>query len=427
MEYQVTVDQFTGPLDLLLHLIKEHDMDLLDLDVAAVCDQYLAYIQTMDPSLLEAVSEYLVMAAWLIEMKSKLLLPKPEIDEEDDYEAERKRMIERLIEKNRINGILEAFEASYDKRQTMHSKIPSVLEEYLPSGEETIPEGMEVYDLIKAMQRVMQRRALLQPLESKIARVEISIDERTEQIRSYFLRHKDKTVDFEDLFDEGDRYFAIVTFLSILVLVKNSELLITQSGNFEKIYLKGVIEGMLYIYGDEGVTIKDVAEALEITKKEAYELMDELLSYYASKTVKGVDICDFGGTYKMVTLPQHDVYYKKMMTTSGRKLSKSALETLAIVAYYQPVTRIRIEEIRGVGCESMIRKLLAQALIKEVGRDDSPGKPVLYGVTDEFMDAFNLKSLDELPELKEIESEFDEEDIFNTKYQEKVEEKPETN
>lgn len=243
MEYQVTVDQFTGPLDLLLHLIKEHDMDLLDLDVAAVCDQYLAYIQTMDPSLLEAVSEYLVMAAWLIEMKSKLLLPKPEIDEEDDYEAERKRMIERLIEKNRINGILEAFEASYDKRQTMHSKIPSALEEYLPSGEETIPEGMEVYDLIKAMQRVMQRRALLQPLESKIAHVEISIDERTEQIRSYFLRHKDKTVDFEDLFDEGDRYFAIVTFLSILVLVKNSELLITQSGNFEKIYLKGTSYG----------------------------------------------------------------------------------------------------------------------------------------------------------------------------------------
>ena len=243
MEYQVTVDQFTGPLDLLLHLIKEHDMDLLDLDVAAVCDQYLAYIQTMDPSLLEAVSEYLVMAAWLIEMKSKLLLPKPEIDEEDHYEAERKRMIERLIEKNRINGILEAFEASYDKRQTMHSKIPSALEEYLPSGEETIPEGMEVYDLIKAMQRVMQRRALLQPLESKIARVEISIDERTEQIRSYFLRHKDKTVDFEDLFDEGDRYFAIVTFLSVLVLVKNSELLITQSGNFEKIYLKGTSYG----------------------------------------------------------------------------------------------------------------------------------------------------------------------------------------
>lgn len=185
-----------------------------------------------------------------------------------------------------------------------------------------------------------------------------------------------------------------------------------------------VIEGMLYIYGDEGITVKDIADTLDITKKEAYELMDELFSVYAQKTVKGVDIVDFGGTYKMVTLPQHDQYYKRMMTTSGRKLSKSALETLAIVAYYQPVTRIRIEEIRGVGCEAMIRKLLAQALIKEVGREDTPGKPVLYGVTDEFMDAFSLKSLDELPELKEIESDFDEEDIFNTKYQEKVEEKP---
>ena len=72
-----------------------------------------------------------------------------------------------------------------------------------------------------------------------------------------------------------------------------------------------VIEGMLYIYGDEGITIKDIADTLEITKKEAYELMDELLSLYASKTIKGIDVCDFGGTYKMVTLPQHDVYYKK--------------------------------------------------------------------------------------------------------------------
>ena len=179
-----------------------------------------------------------------------------------------------------------------------------------------------------------------------------------------------------------------------------------------------VIEGMLYIYGDEGVTIKDVAEALEITKKEAYELMDELLSLYASKSVKGVDICDFGGTYKMVTLSQHDVYYKKMMTTSGRKLSKSALETLAIVAYNQPITRSKVEDIRGVGCDAMIRKLLAKALIKEVGREESPGLPILYGVTDEFMDAFSLASLDELPELGDIVETERDEDIFATRYQE---------
>ena len=82
---------------------------------------------------------------------------------------------------------------------------------------------------------------------------------------------------------------------------------------------------------------------------------------------------------------------------------------------------MKIEDIRGVGCDAMIRKLLAKALIKEVGREDSPGKPILYGVTDEFMDAFSLTSLDELPELKEMKEDFDEEDIFNTKYTENIE------
>ena len=93
-------------------------------------------------------------------------------------------------------------------------------------------------------------------------------------------------------------------------------------------------------------------------------------------------------------------------------------ETLAIIAYNQPITRTAIEDIRGVGCDAMIRKLAAKALIKEVGREDTPGMPILYGVTDEFMDAFSLTSLAELPELKEMKADFDQDDIFNTKYTE---------
>ncbi len=239
MEYEVAVEQFSGPLDLLLHLIKEHDMDILDLDVAAICDQYLAYIETMDSSMLETMSEYLVMAAWLIEMKSKMLLPNEDIDEEDDYEAQRANMIRMLIEKNKINEVLEEFETAFETRQTMYTKISSVMEEYVVDVENQIPEDLEVYDLIKAMQKIIQRKALLHPLESKIARVEISIDERSTQIQDYFKRHRGETVDFENLFDQGDKYFAIVTFLSVLVLVKNKELEIAQESNFEKIYLKG--------------------------------------------------------------------------------------------------------------------------------------------------------------------------------------------
>ena len=180
-----------------------------------------------------------------------------------------------------------------------------------------------------------------------------------------------------------------------------------------------VIEGMLYIYGDEGVTIKDVAEALEITKKEAYELMDELLSLYASKTVKGVDICDFGGTYKMVTLPQHDVYYKKMMTTSGRKLSKSALETLAIIAYNQPITRAEVDELRGLASINMIRKLMAKDLVKISGKSNLPGKPNLYRTTSEFLDYFGLATISDLPDLPmDNGNDTDEQELFTSIYKE---------
>ncbi len=238
MEYEVTLDQFSGPLDLLLHLIKIHDLDLLDLDVSVVCDQYLNYIQTMDPHELEAMSEYLVMAAWLIEMKSRLLLPKEEIDEEDDYEAKRQQMIRRLIEKNQINQVLDELETSYEERQCRYSKLPT-LEAYTNDLEEAIPDDLEVYDLVAAMQKVLQRKALMQPLESKIAKVEISIDERSEQIEEFFKLHRGETIEFERLFDQGDRYFAIVTFLSVLVLVKDRKLDISQDHNFDQIYLKG--------------------------------------------------------------------------------------------------------------------------------------------------------------------------------------------
>ncbi len=177
-----------------------------------------------------------------------------------------------------------------------------------------------------------------------------------------------------------------------------------------------VIEGMIFLSGDEGITIKDIMNVLEISKKEAQSFMNELMASYQEKEIKGFDIANFGGTYRMVTLSAHDAYYKKLFNTTSSRISKSALETLAIIAYYQPVTRVQIEEIRGVGSDGMIRKLLAKALIKEVGREDTPGKPILYGVTDEFMNAFQLTSLDELPELKEIKSDFNEEDLFENKY-----------
>lgn len=187
-----------------------------------------------------------------------------------------------------------------------------------------------------------------------------------------------------------------------------------------KEYLE-IIEGMLFLAGDEGLSEKQVASILEIDKKKAVNLLDQLAENYASKTIQGIQIVNFGGRFKLSTNPNHFMYYQKMVEQTSASLSNAALETLAIIAYNQPITRTRIEEIRGVGCDAMIRKLAAKALIKEVGREDTPGMPILYGVTDEFMDAFGLTSLDELPDLADVVELEEDEDLFSTKYREDME------
>ncbi len=179
-----------------------------------------------------------------------------------------------------------------------------------------------------------------------------------------------------------------------------------------------VLEGMLFLAGDDGLTVKQVSSVLQLNKKEATEYLDELIQIVNQRIIKGIEIVNFGGVFKFATLSKHHEIYQRMVEQNENTLSNAALETLAIIAYNQPITRVGVEDIRGVGCDAMIRKLVAKALIKEVGREDSPGKPILYGVTDEFMDAFSLTSLDELPELKEMKEDFDQEDIFNTKYTE---------
>ena len=179
-----------------------------------------------------------------------------------------------------------------------------------------------------------------------------------------------------------------------------------------------IIEGMLYLAGDDGVDIKQVAGVLEISKKEATLLMDQFTEIYGNKALKGIVLDNFGGRYKLATNADYFIYYQKMVEQSSASLSNAALETLAIIAYNQPITRAGVEDIRGVGYDAMIRKLVAKALIKEVGREDTPGMPILYGVTDEFMDTFGLTTLEELPDLADIVEVDEQEDIFATRYRE---------
>jgi len=179
------------------------------------------------------------------------------------------------------------------------------------------------------------------------------------------------------------------------------------------IHMASVLEGLLFLTGDEGITLEQAANALETDAEYVEKLFDYLQKYYLQDN-RGIEIARYGLTYRFLSKASvHEAAKRLFQITKTNKLSQAALETLAIIAYKQPITRVEIEEIRGVGADVMLRKLEARGLIKEDGRSDAPGRPILYSVTEEFMDAFQLLSLDELPELPQFDdSEEENNDLF---------------
>lgn len=169
--------------------------------------------------------------------------------------------------------------------------------------------------------------------------------------------------------------------------------------------MRKILEGLLFLSGDEGLTAQQLCNALDISEESLEKNIKQMMDDYLEEE-HGIELVHFGGRYKFVTKEIVYPYAEKLFSsTKIATLSGAALETLAIIAYKQPITRSEVEEIRGVGCDMMIRKLMARSLIKECGRSDAPGRPFLYEVTEEFMDSFKLQSLSELPELKEIKQE----------------------
>jgi len=177
--------------------------------------------------------------------------------------------------------------------------------------------------------------------------------------------------------------------------------------------LLGVLEGLLFVVGDEGVTLKEICEILNIQEDEAKELLTTLKKEYDNDN-RGIKISFLGETFKLTTKKEHKEFYQKLITTKESILSQSQLEVLAIIAYNEPITRIEIDEIRGLSSAYIVKKLLSKDLIKVVGKSDLPGKPNLYRTTREFLDFFGLASLNDLPEIVNIENDT-EENLFKKK------------
>ena len=182
--------------------------------------------------------------------------------------------------------------------------------------------------------------------------------------------------------------------------------------------MEAVIEGLLYVQGDIGLTIKDIMNILNIDEETAKREVLNLKNYYDDNK-RGLRINFLGNTIKLTTREEHKEYYAKLLENpSSNGLSNSAIETLAVIAYNEPITRGEVDTFRGVDSSYVMRRLLAKGLIKECGKSDTPGRPILYKTTDEFLDYFGLASKEDLPSIEMLTEDKEEKDLYTSIYKE---------
>jgi len=236
MDYSIKINEFEGPLDLLLHLIKQSNIDIYDIEISEITKQYLEYINKMEELNINVASSYIVMAAELMEIKSKSLLPQKEEENTDnEEEISKENLINKLIEYKKYKEMTSSFKEMETLRQNIYVKSPEKLTNYLDNV--IVNEGdVTVDDLVDAFKKFLDRKNLEKPITTKITNKEYSVKERKNNIKKILLEKK--KVMFNELFDEYNTGYIIVTFLSILEMTKEKEIIIKQDNNFSDISIE---------------------------------------------------------------------------------------------------------------------------------------------------------------------------------------------
>ena len=232
MDYKFILNDFEGPLDVLLYLLKKDNIKIEDVEIEKITEQYLEFINEMKEINLNIASEYLVMASELIEMKSYILLPKKE-NVVEEIEDPRQELINRLKEYQNYKDITLELKKLEETRKEIYTKEPSFLEEF--KGDNEAVESVDVRLLTNAFKEFLKRKELDKPLDTKVTTKEYSVHKRNIEIKN-ILKNK-KRIEFTELFTEINREFIIVTFLSILDLTRKQKIEIIQENNFNKIIL----------------------------------------------------------------------------------------------------------------------------------------------------------------------------------------------
>ena len=230
------INDFEGPLDLLLHLIKESKMDIYEINIVEITNQYIKFIREMDELNIDVASEYLVLASELLNLKSRFLLNQDDEEDNSSYEiASVEELAARIIEYEKYKHITNNFKKMEEKRSEVFTKIPTLLNEYIDENA-NINTDITVNDLLNAFSLFLDRQKFQVPLNTKIVKNEYNVEDRCISIRN-LLKEKNKVV-FTELFDILTKEYIIVTFLSILELAKNDEIKLEQDKNFGTISIE---------------------------------------------------------------------------------------------------------------------------------------------------------------------------------------------
>ncbi len=232
-----TINDFEGPLDLLLHLVRKSELDIYEINTTTIIEEYLDYIHTMEDLNIDIASEYLVMATELVHLKSKLLINEQDDDEESDSEFNintEEDLKNRLAEYAKYKNLTTEFKILEEKRSEVYTKIPENLSEY---KDEHLEYGkLSLADLINALEEFKKRELLSKPLNTKITKREVTVSEQINHINN--LLNKKNKIEFLELFDNFTTEYIVVTFLAILQMSKNSEILIDQQDTFSPITIE---------------------------------------------------------------------------------------------------------------------------------------------------------------------------------------------
>jgi len=448
MTYQVKLEMFEGPLDLLLHLIREHQLNILDIPIATITEEYLRYLALMQELDLDVAGEFLLMAATLIHIKSKMLLPAEEAgeDEEDEEADPRAALVDRLLEYKKFKEAAQTLGLLETEQALLHRRGAPALELEVEG-----PLSVSLIELLRAFRDVLRRAEAPAPLE--ITPEELNVGQRIVVLLDRLTA--ESPLEFTSLFAGSVRRAEIiVTFLALLELLRRRLATARQAESMGPIMIyrgverveeqpaeeaggwgvgkhgsvhasglpgllawpermegkpvsaeldrRGVLEALLFV-AEEPLPLAKLQEVLADEEPSATEASVRELALSLDREGRGLMVQEVAGGFRLATRPEAHAWIQRLQQVKPARLSRAALETLAIIAYKQPITRAEIEAIRGVSVDGVMRTLLERGLIRMLGRKADAGRPILYGTGNTFLEHFGFNDLGDLPSLREID------------------------